>query len=332
LFDTCWTRSDSLESAMRYDERDRESTNVDDRRGQRGPGGGFGIPLPIGGGGMSFTTMLIIGALMLLFGMNPLDLLRGATPGGIEIPLPGGERPIPRSASQNPFEIPGRNPQAPTQKGADEMGTFIKRVLADTEDVWNRKFQAFGKQYKEPQLVLFTGSTRTACGLGQAAMGPFYCPLDRKVYIDLAFYEQMKRQFNSPGDFAQAYVIAHEVGHHVQTLLGIAGRVQEMKQSMSERDANKLQVRMELQADCLAGVWAAVNDKMKQRLEPGDIEEALNAASQIGDDMIQRRQTGRIVPDAFTHGTAAQRVRWFKTGLQSGDMRTCDTFNAQDLG
>jgi len=319
---------------MRYDDNDRQSSNVDDRRGQRVPGGfggGMGIPFPIGGGGMSFTTMLIIGALMLLFGLNPLDLLRSGG-GGLQIPMPQQDRPLPRSAQQSPFEIPGRNPQTQAPAGADEMGTFIKRVLADTEDVWIRKFQAFGKKYEEPQLVLFTGATRTACGLGQAAMGPFYCPLDRKVYIDLSFYEQMKRQFNSPGDFAQAYVVAHEVGHHVQTLLGIAGRVQDMKQNMSEVEANRLQVRMELQADCLAGVWAAVNDKMKRRLEPGDVEEALNAATQIGDDMIQKKQTGRIVPDAFTHGTAAQRVRWFKTGLQTGDMRTCDTFSARDLG
>jgi hypothetical protein len=323
---------------MRYDDRDRESSNVEDRRGQRMPGGlpgGIRIPLPIGGGrgGMSFTMLLVIGVVMLLLGMNPLDLLRGTGPGGVEIPLPTGERPIPRSTTGNaPFEIPGRNPQAAGSASEEDMARFMRRVLADTEDVWNRKFQAFGKRYEEPKLVLFRDATRTACGVGQSAMGPFYCPLDRKVYIDLAFYEQMKRQFNSPGDFAQAYVIAHEVGHHVQTLLGITARVQDLKQSLSEVEANRLQVRMELQADCLAGVWAAVNDATKKRLQPGDVEEALNAASQIGDDMIQRRQTGRIVPDAFTHGTAAQRVRWFKTGLQSGDMRTCDTFNARDLG
>lgn len=316
---------------MRYDEQDRESSNVEDRRGQRVPGG-TGIQIPIGIGGMNFTTLLIIGALMLMFGLNPLDLLRGAGPGGIQIPMPQQERPVPRSGQQNPFEIPGRNREARVPASEDEMGTFVKRVLADTEDVWNRQFQAFGKKYEEPPLVLFSGATRTACGLGQSAMGPFYCPLDRKVYIDLVFYEQMKRQFNSPGDFAQAYVVAHEVGHHVQTLLGIAGRVQELKQSVGEVESNRLQVRMELQADCLAGVWAAVNDRMKRRLEPGDVEEALNAASQIGDDMIQKRQTGRVVPDAFTHGTAAQRVRWFKTGLQSGDMRQCDTFSARDLG
>src|SRR5690606_17863367 len=184
-------------------------------------------------------------------------------------------------------------------------------VLADTEDVWRSVFKSFGREYSDPNLVLFTGGTQTACGMGMSAMGPFYCPLDRKIYIDLEFYDQLKRRFNAPGDFAQAYVIAHEVGHHVQTLLGIAGRVQELKRGMSEREANALQVRMELQADCLAGVWANLNHQLKNRLEPGDIDEGLNAASQIGDDMIQKRQQGYVIPDAFTHGSSAQRVRWF---------------------
>jgi hypothetical protein len=204
-------------------------------------------------------------------------------------------------------------------------------VLKDTEDVWNRVFQQFGKRYEEPKLVLFSGAFPTACGTGQAAMGPFYCPLDRKIYIDLSFYEQLKRQFKAPGDFAQAYVIAHEVGHHVQTLLGIADQVQRMKARMNEREANRVQVRMELQADCLAGVWAALNHQTKNRLQPGDIEEGLNAAQAIGDDMIQRQQTGRVVPDAFTHGTSAQRVRWFTKGMQTGQIQQCDTFNAAEL-
>jgi uncharacterized protein len=211
------------------------------------------------------------------------------------------------------------------------MGSFIKKVFADTEDVWGRVFPTFGQKYKEPRMVLFTGGTQTGCGPGMTQMGPFYCPLDETVYIDLQFYEQMKRQFNAPGDFAQAYVVAHEVGHHVQTLLGIAEKVQSMKPRMSEVDANQLQVRMELQADCLAGVWANLNDQLKQRLQPGDIDEALNAASQIGDDMIQKKTQGRVVPDAFTHGSAAQRVRWFKTGFQTGEMGSCDTFNASSL-
>jgi predicted metalloprotease len=326
---------------MRYGDEDRESRNVEDRRGE---GGGFGFPMgrgrgiqiPIGGkGGMSITTLLIIGAIMLLFGINPLEVLLGPGGGGFQVPeLPRSEQGAPRRAERAP-DIPGlpgtdgggaRVPQA-----QDAMKTFISKVLADTEDVWNRVFEGAGRRYKEPQLVLFSGGTRTACGIGQSAMGPFYCPLDEKVYVDLSFYDELKRRFNAPGDFAQAYVIAHEVGHHVQKQLGIADKVQELKEQMSERDANALQVRMELQADCLAGVWASLNDQVKNRLEPGDIDEALNAASQIGDDMIQKRQQGYVVPDAFTHGSAAQRVRWFKRGFESGQMQSCDTFNADSL-
>ncbi len=331
---------------MRYDEKDRESGNVEDRRGEPG-GGGMrfpgGIQIPIGGkGGFSLTTMLILGAIMLLFGINPLDVLLGGQGGGVNFPqMPRQEQQVPRRQAQenNPFDIPGLpgskadKTNAPTQvpAGKDEMGTFIKKVFADTEDVWGRVFPTFGQKYEEPKMVIFSGGTQTACGPGMTQMGPFYCPLDQKVYIDLQFYDEMKRRFNSPGDFAQAYVVAHEVGHHVQTLLGIAEKVQSMKGRMDEVEGNQLQVRMELQADCLAGVWANLNDQLKQRLEPGDIEEALNAASQIGDDMIQKKTQGRIVPDAFTHGTAAQRVRWFKTGFQSGEMGSCDTFNARSL-
>jgi uncharacterized protein len=317
---------------MRYDDQDKESSNVEDRRAQGGggfPGGGMRIPL--GGGGMSFTTMLIIGAVMLLFGMNPLDLLRnmGGGGGGINIPMPNQGQTDPRSGD-NPFRLPGAGSQAPAAD--DDMKKFVGQVLADTENVWGRVFKAMGKTYEDPPLVVFRGATRTACGQGQTAMGPFYCPNDRKVYIDLAFYEQLKRQFNAPGEFAQAYVIAHEVGHHVQTLLGISEKVQQLKESMSERQANQIQVRMELQADCLAGVWANLNEQVKPRLEPGEIEQALNAASQIGDDNIQKKMTGRIVPDAFTHGTSAQRVKWFKQGISTGNIRQCDTFNASDLG
>ena len=210
------------------------------------------------------------------------------------------------------------------------MSKFIKHVLADTEDVWGRVFQGFGKQYTDPPLVLFTGYTKTACGAGQAQMGPFYCPIDQKVYIDLAFYEELRRRFKAPGDFAQAYVVAHEVGHHVQTLLGVADKVQEMKES-HPREQNAIQVRMELQADCLAGVWANLNDQLHKRLQPGDIESGLNAASQIGDDMIQRQTQGRVVPESFTHGSSAQRVKWFKTGFDSGNMQVCDTFRANPL-
>ncbi|HET6388034.1 KPN_02809 family neutral zinc metallopeptidase [Hyphomicrobium sp.] len=313
---------------MRYDQNDRESSNVEDRRGQ-GPGGfpfpRGGMQIPIGGrGGFSLTSLLIIGAVMLLFGINPLEVLLGPN-SQISMPdMPHSERP-----SRGPSDIPGlpgsRQSQSP---GSDDEAIFVKRVLADTEDVWNSVFKSFGRAYRDPPLVLYSGITRTACGAGQAAMGPFYCPLDQKVYIDLVFYDQLKRKFNVSGDFAQAYVIAHEVGHHVQKQLGILDKVQALKErSYDEATANQIQVRAELQADCLAGVWANLNDQMKNRLQPGDVEEALNAATQIGDDMIQRRMTGRVIPDAFTHGTAAQRVRWFKTGLESGRMEVCDTFN-----
>ncbi len=319
---------------MRYGDEDRESSNIEDRRGQGGGGmPGGGIRIPIGGGGMSITTLLILGAIMLFMGINPLDVLLGPQGGGGQITMP--ELPhTQRQAERRPSQdIPGmpRDRTAQGTQGEDEMKVFIGRVLKDTEDVWHRVFQSFGQTYKEPALVLFSGYTNTACGAGQAQMGPFYCPLDRKVYIDLSFYEQMKRQFNAGGDFAQAYVVAHEVGHHVQTLLGIAQRVQELKSRSDERTANQIQVRMELQADCLAGVWANLNDQMKSRLQPGDVEEALNAATQIGDDMIQKKMTGRVVPDAFTHGSAEQRVRWFTEGLQSGRMENCDTFNTADL-
>lgn len=331
---------------MRYEDDDRESKNVEDRRGQGGgfrfpgSGGGRGIQIPIGGkGGMSLTTLLILGAIMLFFGINPLEVLLGGGGQGFpDIQMPQQQEAPRRTSERNPFDIPGMpgaEPSAqeapPVEKTDDAMGTFIKRVLADTEDVWSQVFQSVGKRYKDPQLVLFTGGTRTACGVGQSAMGPFYCPLDQKVYVDLVFYDELKRRFNAPGDFAQAYVIAHEVGHHVQTLLGISDQVQQAKARVSEREGNRIQVMMELQADCLAGVWAHLNDQLNKRLEPGDIDEALNAAAQIGDDMIQKRQQGYVVPDAFTHGSAAQRQDWFKRGFQSGQMKSCDTFNSGEL-
>jgi len=323
---------------MRYGDEDRESNNVEDRRGQRGPfgfpgfpGGGDGtrIQIPIGGGGISLSTLVIIGVIMLFLGINPLDLLSETQ--FPDVPqMPQSDQAPPRQASRQGPDIPGL-PGGSRVRSEDDMKRFVSQVLADTEDVWTKVFAGFGKRYTEPQMVLFSGATRTACGTGVAQMGPFYCPLDRKVYIDLSFYDMMKRRFDAPGDFAQAYVIAHEVGHHVQKLLGIADKVQELKEQSDERDANALQVRMELQADCLAGVWANLNDQVKNRLQPGDVEEGLNAASQIGDDMIQRRTQGQVVPDAFTHGTSEQRVRWFKTGLQSGEIAQCDTFNASHL-
>ncbi|MGD9783732.1 MAG: neutral zinc metallopeptidase [Hyphomicrobiaceae bacterium] len=332
---------------MRYDDNDRKSSNVEDRRGRGGGGFGFpggGIQIPIGGrGGFSLTTLLILGAIMLLFGINPLDILRGGPSGGgfPDVPqLPRMDQGTRPTANRSPFDIPGlpggaqRQPQAQPQGQAgasDPDKVFMERVLADTEDVWKRVFQSFGRTYKEPKLVLFERGVSTACGTGMSAMGPFYCPLDQKVYLDLTFYEQLKQRFKAPGDFAQAYVIAHEVGHHVQTILGIAEKVQQMKARMGERESNALQVRMELQADCLAGVWANLNHQLNNRLERGDIEEGLNAASAIGDDMIQRRSQGYVVPDAFTHGSSEQRVRWFRKGFEAGKMQVCDTFSASDL-
>ncbi|MFM1814497.1 MAG: hypothetical protein RLZ98_1192 [Pseudomonadota bacterium] len=329
---------------MRYDDQDRESSNVEDRRGQRGgfgfpfPGGGGGgrqirIPVGRGGGGMSLTTLLIIGALMLFFGFNPLDLLRGGGGGFPDMNVPQMPRMDDvqnRRASKSPLDIPGL-PGGGQQSGQnDELASFTKKVLADTEDVWNAVFKSFNRQYREPRLVMFSGATQTACGPGQSAMGPFYCPLDQKIYIDLNFYEELRRRFKAPGDFAQAYVIAHEVGHHVQTLLGIAEKVQHYKQRYPQQ-ANQIQVRMELQADCLAGVWANLNHQLKNRLQPGDIEEGLNAANAIGDDMIQKRTQGYVVPDAFTHGSSEQRVRWFKKGFEQGRMQVCDTFQTNQL-
>jgi predicted metalloprotease len=309
---------------MRYGEGDRESENVEDRRGQGGlgfPGGRRGMPFPIPmgrGGGLSLTSLLVIGAVCLMLGINPLDLLNS---GGGAVQMPDGARPT------------SYQPGAPPQD--DEALRFMRRVLADTEDVWERAFQAAGRRYEKPTVVLFTGATRTDCGIGQSAMGPFYCPLDRKVYIDLGFYRVLRERFKAPGEFAQAYVIAHEIGHHVQTLLGVAEKVQTRKQQYlragDEPRANALQVRMELQADCLAGVWANRTDQMKRRLEPGDIESGLNAAAAIGDDTLQRRSQGHVVPESFTHGSSAQRVRWFRKGLEGGAMAACDTFNAPDL-
>ena len=324
---------------MRYDEQDRESKNIEDRRGDSSGGGGsifgdMGGAQGGGRGGFSLTTMLIIGAVMLFFGFNPLDLLKGGIPNMGQVPqMPQADGGRTAGSSRQPFEIPGLpGGKQAGEASNDEMKKFVAHVLADTEEVWGRVFKTFGKTYKEPQLVIFDRSTRTACGPGQTAMGPFYCPIDQKVYIDLAFYDELKRRFNAPGEFAQAYVVAHEVGHHVQTLLGIADRVQQMKEQLDQRQGNQVQVRMELQADCLAGVWASLNDQLNKRLQPGDIESGLNAAAQIGDDMIQRKTMGRIVPDAFTHGTSAQRTRWFKQGFATGRIDQCDTFNARDLG
>ncbi|MGI9384761.1 MAG: KPN_02809 family neutral zinc metallopeptidase [Methyloligellaceae bacterium] len=325
----------------------RESDNVEDRRAESGGSGGFGFPFPRGGGGMRFPGakgsrarkggiggigLIVVLGLMLLFGVDPSVIFQGAQQGQRPAGFP--EIRLPQSGTQTrttPARRGGSEGKRPRSASDDDLKRFVSVVLADTEDVWNGIFREYGKSYKEPKLVLFSGSTGTGCGYGQAAMGPFYCPLDKNVYIDLTFYRELKTRFSAPGDFAQAYVIAHEVGHHVQTLLGISEKVQSAKQRMGKRDGNALQVRMELQADCLAGVWANRAQRTKKILEPGDIDEALNAASAIGDDTIQKQTQGRVVPDAFTHGSAEQRQRWFKRGFEAGDLQKCDTFNASQL-
>ena len=293
---------------MRMDDQ-RESDNLEDRRGS-GMGGGGGLRL--GGGRMGLGTIAIALVASYFLGVNPLTVLNMLSGGG----MPAIEQSAP--VAQRP-------------PADDQMAKFVSKVLASTEDTWNEVFRANGRQYQEPKLVLFTGATPTACGTGQSAMGPFYCPGDQKVYIDLAFYRDLKERFKAPGEFAQAYVIAHEVGHHVQQLLGIADKVHQTKQRVSEREGNALSVRMELQADCLSGVWGKRTDTMKNVLEPGDLEAALTAASAIGDDRLQQQSQGRIVPESFTHGSSEQRVRWFRKGFETGDMNQCNTFKADRL-
>jgi uncharacterized protein len=239
----------------------------------------------------------------------------------------GGGGGMPMQAQQAPAQRPPQD---------DQMAKMVSTVLADTEDVWSAMFKEAGAQYPQPKLELFRGSTRTACGAGQAAMGPFYCPADSKVYIDLSFYETMRSRLGAPGDFAQAYVIAHEVGHHVQNVLGTSRKVDAMRGKISEREQNALSVRLELQADCYAGVWAHHTEKKyraqgKQWLEKGDVEEALNAAKAIGDDALQKKSQGHVVPDSFTHGTSQQRMRWFSAGFETGQVKACDTFSAKQL-
>ena len=295
---------------MRMDEQ-RESDNIEDRRGG-GFGGGGGLRL--GGGRLGLGTIAIALVASYFLGINPLTVLSMLSGGG---GMPTVEQSAPPPAHKPP----------PT----DETAVFVSKVLASTEDTWNEVFRASGRQYEEPKLVLFSGVTPTACGTGQSAMGPFYCPGDQKVYIDLAFYRDLKERFRAPGEFAQAYVIAHEVGHHIQNQLGIADQVQAARQRSDKVKANELSVRMELQADCLAGVWGKRADDMRGILESGDLEAALNAASAIGDDRLQKQAQGRIVPESFTHGSSEQRMRWFRRGFDSGDMNQCNTFKAARL-
>jgi predicted metalloprotease len=284
---------------MRWEDR-RRSENVEDRRGMS-PGG-----MVVGGG----AGLLIIFLIATLFGADPGQILD--------------------QMQRTQVEEGGGTPQ-PIDPAQEEKKQFVSVILADTEDVWGQVFQQMGKTYEQPHLVLFSGAVESACGLASTAVGPFYCPMDRNVYIDLAFYNTLHDRFGAPGDFAQAYVIAHEVGHHVQNLLGISNQVQQMQSQGSREEANDLSVRLELQADFLAGVWAHHGQQMRSFLEAGDIEEALNAASAIGDDRLQQQTQGRVVPDSFTHGSSEQRVRWFRKGLETGDMSQGDTFATESL-
>jgi hypothetical protein len=289
-------------------EGNRESDHVEDRRGEGGSSGGGG---GFGGRGIGIGSIAIALVASYFLGVNPMTVLS----------LLSGGSPVAQS-QQAP---------APKPPADDYMAKFVSTVLADTEDVWKDVFSKGGATYQEPRLVLFRGAIPTACGQGQAAMGPFYCPGDQKVYIDLDFYKTLKDRLGAPGDFAQAYVIAHEVGHHVQNLLGISAKMDQMRGRVSQTEFNGLSVRLELQADCFAGVWANHAQAARQLLEQGDVEEAMNAAAKIGDDALQRAGGGAVVPDSFTHGTSAQRQRWFDNGLKNGSVKRCDTFSARQL-
>jgi len=286
---------------MRW-ESGRRSKNVEDRRGFRVS------PRMAAGGGIG--TLLLVLVVVFLGGDPSVVVQQGLPPGGGV------------SAPTEPYQ---------GSAAEERLADFVSVVLADTEDTWQAIFRRGGQRYEEPNLVLFSGAVESACGFAQAAVGPFYCPPDRKVYLDLSFFQDLQARFGAPGDFAQAYVVAHEIGHHVQNLLGIADRVNELRRRVDETQANQLSVMMELQADCLAGIWANNAQRARQILEEGDIEEGLNAASAIGDDRLQRRSRGYVTPDSFTHGSSAQRMRWFKRGLVSGDIGQCDTFDAKTL-
>jgi len=278
-------------------------------------GGGRGRKGGLGG----ILGIVVMLGIMWMLGVNPLEVLLGGGAG------PSGQSPGGQIGSP-----PYTNTQ-PRPAEENELADFVSAVLADTEDTWNVLFRQAGSTYEEPRLVLFTNAVRSACGQASSAVGPFYCPGDRKIYLDLSFFRELRDRFGAPGDFARAYVIAHEVGHHIQTLLGISAKVQRAKRSSSRTEANAIQVRMELQADCLAGVWAHHAEASRDLLEEGDIEEGIRAAQAIGDDRIQRRAQGYVVPDSFTHGTADQRSRWFKIGYRDGAVASCDTFSSGTL-
>jgi hypothetical protein len=282
---------------MRLEDQQR-SSNVEDRRG-------VGVGRGVAGGGIGIVVIALVA---MFLGVDPTLLLEASRTTGVGQPAP-----------QQRVEA-----RAPARE--DKMADFVAAVLGSTEETWSEIFARGGKSYRKPVLVLFSGAVQSACGYAQAAVGPFYCPADEKLYIDLEFYRDLQDRFRAPGDFAQAYVIAHEVGHHVQNLLGIAGQVQAMRQRAGERQSNALSVMMELQADCFAGIWAAQANRKRRILEPGDVEEGLNAAAAIGDDRLQQASRGRVSPDSFTHGSSQQRVQWFRRGLETGDLKACDTF------
>ncbi len=300
---------------MRWKGR-RRSNNVEDRRGQNAShrrSGGTSpllrlLPQLLGRRGGKWGVLIIAG----IMGLSYL---------GIDIPFLTG----PNTLSNTPASQYKPSPQE------NELAEFVSVVLADTEETWHQLFAKMGSRYREPTLVLFSGSVNSACGFAKAAMGPFYCPADQKVYIDLSFYQDLKNRHGAPGDFAQAYVVAHEVGHHIQTLIGVSKKVHAAKQRVSKIEANALSVRQELQADCFAGIWAHHADRMRDLLESGDLEEALNAATAIGDDRLQKQARGYVTPESFTHGSSAQRVRWFKQGFTTGDFQSCDTFAAKNV-
>lgn len=302
---------------MRWEDY-RRSDNVEDRRDERGGFETGGMQIPLGRGGLGIGGLIIVGIIALALGIDPSVLI-----GNLD-----------QVMNQPQFEQRGRpplrpdGPTRPTKAPTDQTGQFVAAVLAQTEDVWKQVFKQSGQTYREPRLVLFANAVQSACGFGQAATGPFYCPQDQRIYLDISFFRVLRERFKAPGDFAAAYVVAHEVGHHVQNLMGIMPRVMQERQRLPQAQANALSVRLELQADCFAGVWAFHADTKLKVLEPGDVEKALAAASAIGDDRLQRQTQGRVAPESFTHGTSAQRQAWFTTGVKTGSVQRCNTFAA----
>src|SRR5215475_2070768 len=308
------------EVRMRWEDF-RRSENIEDRRDEEGYSGGGG-GMPMGAGGLGIGTLVVLGLVGWALGIDPRLLI-----GGAEVLTGGGSR------HEQPYDSPSRSGTRQSGTPSDQIGQFVAAVLGDTEDRWKEIFQKANQNYRTPRLVMYSGVTEQACGgVAQAAMGPFYCPNDQRIYLDTSFFRDLENRFRGCSgkacQFAQAYVIAHEVGHHVQNQLGILPKVQQMQRGVDKREANQLQVKVELQADCLAGVWAHHSDKAKHFIEPGDVEAAMQTAAAIGDDRLQKQTQGRVVPDAFTHGSSQQRVRWFTTGLKSGTVSSCNTFAA----